>query len=160
MDKALHLPNQINHAETKHPITLDSVCRKPNLTAGELIVAAGVSGLQRGHISQCSASLWHRGSFLNVRQVTLDNAPREYLYLSLSPKGMLTEIFFKESGDSGSWATRGSQVCGQIVAAREGLPWAYMLPMYHILDDIKAQLKASDVSIMTGNAVEAFQEEE
>lgn len=41
----------------------------------------------------------------------------------------------------------GDRVCGFIVAVREDLPWAYMIPMAAALDDIKRKLGTNDVRI-------------
>ena len=79
-DPEPYLPNQLYYS-VDSPMNLDSVCPKSAIAAGEVTVAAGVSdliGLQAGTISQCSAPLWYQGSFMSVRQVTLENPLSEY----------------------------------------------------------------------------------
>ena len=148
-DPLSRLPNFI-YNRNDPPQTLDSACSKSNMTAGEVIVAAGHGDLQAGILNQCSASLWYRDSFMTVRQVTLKKALGESTNL-LSKLHDADSL--PEPGDSGSWVTRDSHVCGHIVAAKKSVPWACMLPMYAILDDIKAQLGASEVGILGSRSI-------
>lgn len=53
----------------------------------------------------------------------------------------------KASGISGAWVVQANFVCGCIVATRQDLPWAYMISIRSILDDIKARLEVSVVKI-------------
>ena len=76
-DPALNLPNLINDRRPASN-TVDSVCPERNMTAGEVIVAAGLSDNQFGSMSQCSASLWYQKTFMTVRQVTLEKPLSEY----------------------------------------------------------------------------------
>ena len=70
--RALRESSLIHNTNTKPAIMSDGVCKKADLIAGEVIVTAGVSGPQRGTLSQRFASVWYQGSFLAVRQITLD----------------------------------------------------------------------------------------
>ena len=51
---------------------------------------------------------------------------------------MLTTVI--EKGDSGAWVTFNDTVLGVIVAGSDVLPWAYMLPMEGILDNMRTSL--------------------
>jgi hypothetical protein len=50
-------------------------------------------------------------------------------------------------GDSGSWVMQDGKVVGCIIAGREMLPIAYMVPMGAILENIATKLKNKDVTL-------------
>jgi hypothetical protein len=55
------------------------------------------------------------------------------------------EIFLAK-GDSVSWVIRDGRLCGYIIAGRDSLPWAYMIPIGAVLEDIKQTIEGSDIS--------------
>ena len=46
-------------------------------------------------------------------------------------------------GDSGAWVTTENRLCGMVIAGSGSFPWAYMLPIDQIRDDIVAQFGAN-----------------
>jgi len=49
-------------------------------------------------------------------------------------------------------------VCGVIVTARSDVPWAYMIPIREILEDIKRTACANDVHIATLDEIAAWRD--
>ncbi|MCJ1311416.1 hypothetical protein MMC25_005087 [Agyrium rufum] len=95
--------------------------------SGSTIIAAGFSPPKEATLSQSSTSLFFKGSFVQVKQMIVKNQLRP--------------------GDSGSWVIQENKVCGHIIAARQDFPVAYMIPMHHILEDIKRNRKATNVVV-------------
>ena len=56
-------------------------------------------------------------------------------------------LYCSALGRSGAWVVLGDKLCGHIVAVREDVPWAYILPIGHIIDDIKHMLNTNDVKL-------------
>lgn len=83
--------------------------------------------LCQGNLSASKASFFIQSSLYDVRLIILDQI--------LPP------------GSSGTWVDFDGYVCGVIVAARQDMPWAYMIPIGSILDDIKAAMGTEDVKI-------------
>jgi hypothetical protein len=50
---------------------------------------------------------------------------------------LLTEYHFTAYGDSGAWVIHDGKLCGHIVGGKGHLPWAYMVPIRHIMQEIK-----------------------
>jgi hypothetical protein len=50
----------------------------------------------------------------------------------------------------------GEQLCGFIVAVRQDIPWAYMMPIEPILDDIKQKFGTSDVRLPKRGEIESL----
>lgn len=52
-------------------------------------------------------------------------------------------------GSSGSWVVAGNRLCGHIIAVRENVPWAYMMPVGPIFEDIKRVTGAKTVGVFS-----------
>ncbi|ERF73920.1 hypothetical protein EPUS_05343 [Endocarpon pusillum Z07020] len=52
-------------------------------------------------------------------------------------------------GSSGSWVVAGNRLCGHIIAVRENVPWAYMMPIGPIFEDIKRATGAREVGLFS-----------
>ncbi|KAL9629651.1 MAG: hypothetical protein Q9204_005152 [Flavoplaca sp. TL-2023a] len=52
-------------------------------------------------------------------------------------------------GSSGAWVTLEDKLCGHIIAVREDIPWAYMIAIRPIFDDIRLRLNTTDVRLPT-----------
>lgn len=59
----------------------------------------------------------------------------------------LTSLFPIALGSSGAWVVRGDKLCGYIVAIREDMPWAYMVAIQSVLEDIGRRFKTDDVRL-------------
>ncbi|KAL8653591.1 MAG: hypothetical protein Q9226_003785 [Calogaya cf. arnoldii] len=57
-------------------------------------------------------------------------------------------------GSSGAWVTLEDKLCGHIIAVRQDLPWAYMLAIEPMFDDIKMVLGTDDVRLPTNAEVQ------
>ncbi|KAF7508514.1 hypothetical protein GJ744_009227 [Endocarpon pusillum] len=132
------------------PSDLLEVILKPNMIQGKAIQGLHVGDIddqstvtlvtacadsQLGLISSGFSTLQIDGSLHDVMLITLDKP------LPL--------------GSSGTWVLLGDRVCGFIVAVREDLPWAYMIPMAAALDDIKRKLGTNDVCIPKAHEIES-----
>jgi hypothetical protein len=95
--------------------------------SGPVTVNTVEHGLYRGTLSPSKASFRLQGSIHDVRLIILDR---------LLPLGT-----------SGAWVDHHGYVCGVLIAARQDRPWAYMLPIGPVLDDIRAALGTTDVRI-------------
>jgi serine/threonine protein kinase len=95
--------------------------------SGRVTVPIAGVGLCRGTLSATKASFFIGSSLHDVRRITMDQI--------LPP------------GSSGTWVDYEGYACGVVVAARQDVPWAYMIPIGPILDDIKAALKTTNVRI-------------
>ena len=51
-------------------------------------------------------------------------------------------------GDSGAWVTTENRLCGMVIAGGGSFPWAYMLPIDQIRDDIVAQFGANTTVVL------------
>ncbi|KAF4627798.1 hypothetical protein G7Y89_g10354 [Cudoniella acicularis] len=102
--------------EHKATPLLPDIITSTELTPGPVLVAAG-SGLRRGNLNTSAASIFLRGSIHNVKQITLESS--------------------LPYGDSGSWVISENRLCGIIIAGRDHLPWAYMLPIEEVFLDIE-----------------------
>jgi hypothetical protein len=56
-------------------------------------------------------------------------------------------LTFTERGDSGSWVVQGDALLGFVFAGQELLPFAYMIPVSSLLDDLRATYQTGDISI-------------
>lgn len=68
---------------------------------------------------------------------------------------ILTDIC-KALGSSGAWVILGEQLCGFIVAVRQDVPWAYMMAIEPVLDDIKRKLGTPDVRLPRRGEIESL----
>lgn len=59
-------------------------------------------------------------------------------------------------GSSGAWVVRGDKLCGFIVAIRQDIPWAYMVAIQSVLEDIGRKFKTDDVRLPTAAEIESF----
>ena len=57
-------------------------------------------------------------------------------------------------GSSGSWVVAGDKLCGHIIAVRENVPWAYMLPVGGIFEDIMRMTGAKEVGLVLPASVQ------
>jgi hypothetical protein len=68
---------------------------------------------------------------------------------------ILTSLY-KALGSSGVWVVLGDQLCGFIVAIRQDVPWAYMVPIEPILEDIKQKFRTADVRLPRRDEIESL----
>jgi hypothetical protein len=52
-------------------------------------------------------------------------------------------------GDSGAWVIHDGKLCGQIVGGKGHLPWAYMVPIRQILQEIQGAFGTDKISLPT-----------
>lgn len=52
-----------------------------------------------------------------------------------------------ECGDSGAWVVQDDKLCGMIIAASGLVPWAYMLPIECVFDDILLTVGGTNITI-------------
>ncbi|KAL8909682.1 MAG: hypothetical protein Q9171_004927 [Xanthocarpia ochracea] len=57
-------------------------------------------------------------------------------------------------GSSGAWVTLDNKLCGHIIAVRQDVPWAYMMAIRPIFDDIRSRLSIDDVRLPTIHEIE------
>lgn len=69
---------------------------------------------------------------------------------------MLTWIFSIALGSSGAWVVREDKLCGYIVAIRQDVPWAYMVAIQPVLEDIGRKFKTDNVRLPTVVDIESF----
>ncbi|KAF7511176.1 hypothetical protein GJ744_005073 [Endocarpon pusillum] len=62
-------------------------------------------------------------------------------------------------GSSGSWVVAGNKLCGHIIAVRENVPWAYMMPVGPIFEDIKRVTGAREVGLFSPVSAQQEQSE-
>lgn len=65
-------------------------------------------------------------------------------------------LFFIALGSSGAWVVHGDKLCGYIVAIRQDVPWAYMVAIQPILEDIGRRFKTDDVRLPTAVEIESI----
>src|ERR1700722_8715545 len=58
---------------------------------------------------------------------------------------MLMEYHFTAYGDSGAWVIHNDKLCGHIVGGKGHLPWAYMVPIRHIMQEIKLAFETDNI---------------
>ena len=56
---------------------------------------------------------------------------------------MGSHLHLEVDGDSGSWVVRNGQICGFIVSRTIDEPWAYMLPIEQVFEDIQVHLEST-----------------
>jgi len=76
--------------------------------------------------------------------------------IPLSVCANVLTVIHKALGSSGTWVILGEELCGFIVAVREDVPWAYMMPILPVLADIKAKLRTDDVRLPKCGELEAL----
>lgn len=67
----------------------------------------------------------------------------------------LTSLFFIALGSSGDWVVLGDKLCGYIVAIRQDIPWAYMVAIQPVLEDIGRKFKTDDVRLPTVDEIDS-----
>lgn len=68
----------------------------------------------------------------------------------------LTLLFSIALGSSGAWVVRGDKLCGYIVAIRQDVPWAYMVAIQPVLEDIGRRFKTDDVRLPSAAEIESL----
>ncbi|KAL8875045.1 MAG: hypothetical protein Q9198_006544, partial [Flavoplaca austrocitrina] len=119
-----------------HPISQFSNMSEttPSGTCGSVVINVQGDGPRLGHLHSSASSIKLYTSILRVQLVTLKRALR-YDGAAL--------------GSSGGWVTLDNKLCGHIIAVREDVPWAYMIAIRPIFDDIRLRLKTDDVRLPT-----------
>ncbi|KAL8889531.1 MAG: hypothetical protein Q9215_003185, partial [Flavoplaca cf. flavocitrina] len=114
-----------------HPISQFSNMSEttPSGTSASVVINVQGDGPRLGHLHSSASSIKLYTSILKVQLVTLERA------LPL--------------GSSGGWVTLDNKLCGHIIAVREDVPWAYMIAIRPIFDDIRLRLKTDDVRLPT-----------
>ncbi|KAL8928296.1 MAG: hypothetical protein Q9172_000980 [Xanthocarpia lactea] len=101
----------------------------PSGTCGPVVINIQGDGPQSGYLHTCPSSILVDSRVMEVQLVTLERA------LPL--------------GSSGAWVTLGNKLCGHIIAVRQDVPWAYMMAIRPIFDDIRSRLSIDDVWLPT-----------
>ncbi|EXJ69219.1 CAMK/PKD protein kinase [Cladophialophora psammophila CBS 110553] len=130
LEKVLR-PNQISGTEVR------------GFAAGDVedqgfVTISVLGGLRTGVLTNISSTLNINGSRYEAMLITMDK---------LLPLGT-----------SGIWVKKGDCVAGYIIAVRQDLPWAYMIPMGDAITDMKKTLRTNDVRIPEAAEVEVLRE--
>lgn len=72
----------------------------------------------------------------------------------------LTNLLFVATGCSGSWVVADNMLCGHIISARQDVPFAYMVPVDAIFNDIEKRRNTDDVRLPIPCEIAALSEEE
>ena len=68
----------------------------------------------------------------------------------------LTFLFSIALGSSGAWVVRGDKLCGYIIAIRQDVPWAYMVAIQPVLEDIRRRFKTDYVRLPSAAEMESL----
>ncbi|KAL8848300.1 MAG: hypothetical protein Q9221_006654 [Calogaya cf. arnoldii] len=126
------LPNKVELRDSCLDIPISGTASSN--ACGTVGVSVVGIGPQLGCLHSSPASMKIGTSFLDVRLITLERP------LPL--------------GSSGAWVTLEDKLCGHIIAVRQDLPWAYMLAIELMFDDIKLGLGTDDVRLPTNAEVQ------
>ncbi|KAL8664658.1 MAG: hypothetical protein Q9202_002928 [Teloschistes flavicans] len=125
--------NKVAYDDSRHDIQITGTTLGP--AAGEVVIATAAIGPQTGQLHSAPATMKVNKLLVNVQLIILEHAlPR---------------------GNSGAWVVLEGKLCGYVVAVRQDLPWAYMVPIEPILEDIKRTLKTDDVRLPTAAEIES-----
>ncbi|KAL9579727.1 MAG: hypothetical protein Q9203_006574 [Teloschistes exilis] len=125
-------PNKVAHKDPRDDYQITVTSSGP--AAGEVVVATASIGPQIGQLHSAPAAMKVDQLVLNVQLITLEHVlPR---------------------GSSGAWVVLEEKLCGYVVAIRQDLPWAYMVAIEPVIEDIKRTLKSGDVRIPTAREIE------
>ncbi|KAL9580303.1 MAG: hypothetical protein Q9212_004573 [Teloschistes hypoglaucus] len=125
-------PNKVAYDNPRHDIPITGTVLGP--AAGEVIIATAGISPQSGQLHSAPATMKVNAFVLNVQLITLQRA---------LPRGI-----------SGAWVLLKGDLCGYVVAIRQDLPWAYMVAIEPVLEDIKRTLKTGDVRLPTAAEIE------
>ncbi|MCJ1426615.1 hypothetical protein MMC29_004518, partial [Sticta canariensis] len=112
----LELENSYVKSGSEELVDIVGVKSLSKLRSGEVQIIAGHIGIRAGALRDATASVDLHKSHFTVRQVRLQHR--------------------LECGHSGALVVQDDKLCGIIIAASGLVPWAYMLPIVYVFDDI------------------------
>ncbi|KAL8791249.1 MAG: hypothetical protein Q9213_000206 [Squamulea squamosa] len=127
-------PNNIEYLDSRHDIHINGIASTG--VCGEVIIGIRGNSPQLGYLCSSPAAMKMGKSILDVRLITLEHV------LPL--------------GNSGAWVTLGDRLCGYIIAVRQDVPWAYMVPIEPVLEDIKREFGTDDVRLPAATESESI----
>ncbi|KAL9035371.1 MAG: hypothetical protein Q9180_004898 [Flavoplaca navasiana] len=102
-----------------------------------------VSGRTFGPVTICILGLVPRLAYLHSSPAAMK------IGLSIFNVQLMTMDKILPLGSSGAWVVSGNKLCGHIIAIREDVPWAYMMAIEPIFDNIRLELGVDDVRLPT-----------
>ena len=113
----------------------------------DVTVCTASGGYVSGSLGQNEGDFNLNGHLFEARQIFLKRSLGMLLQKSFL-HGHIIEYFASNSilivlvvqGDSGSWVIKNNSLCGIIIGGGGRFPWAFMLPIQQVQDDIRASL--------------------
>lgn len=141
-DLSMVRPNKISYRDSRHDI---DICDFFQGTAnGEGSILAGGTGVRVGQLHGSSASLNADGVCYNVQMISLEETLRKFL---MFPSQLNANLYRVALGSSGSWVVMDNMLCGFVIATRMDVPWAYMMPIGPVLEDMKRSLGTNNIKL-------------
>jgi hypothetical protein len=117
--------------------------------SGNALIIVADEAPRVGYIHPSTATIQRDQLSLDVQLITLEQNLREFLHFSHGLIWIIADSGPLARGSSGAWVVQGNKLCGHIVASRPDLPWAYMVPIGPVVNDIKAKFNTSEVRFLT-----------
>ncbi|KAL8715346.1 MAG: hypothetical protein Q9225_006385 [Loekoesia sp. 1 TL-2023] len=128
------MPNKIAHIDQRSDILIEEIVS--GRACGEVTVTVAGIGPQLGFLHSSPATMKVDDSVLEVQLITLEHV------LPL--------------GSSGAWVILEDRLCGYIIAVRQDIPWAYMVAIEPVLEEIRRKLDTDDVRLPTAGDIESL----
>ncbi|KAL8834533.1 MAG: hypothetical protein Q9170_003715 [Blastenia crenularia] len=125
----ISMPNKIASFDQDHDILINETIRGP--IWGEVTIATASIGPQQGILHSSPATMKVDENVLEVQLITMER--------------------FLPLGTSGAWVVSGGKLCGYIIAIRQDIPWAYMVAIEPVFEDIRRRLDTEEVRLPFAN---------
>lgn len=141
-------PNQTCSGAAIEELALGSVY-------GAVSISLADVGPQSGYLHPSTVTIKVERWILEAQLITLDSVLRMCL---ISPLNCLKtdKHVFVAAGCSGAWVILEGKLCGCIVMARTDVPWAYMVPIGPIMDNIRTMLQTDNVRLPKAGELESL----
>ena len=140
-------PNETDSTHSDHDIYVTETVT--GTTSGDVSIILTPTRSVTGYLHSSLTIMHSDQSIFEVQLVTFERVMRKSRLFG-SQKGSHRLIYEVVAlGSSGTWVILGNKLCGYIIAIRQDIPWAYMVPIEPALADIKRNLKTNDVRLPT-----------